>query len=119
MIAAGGFTADLKPKPARACILNEAKNGLQNRRGTIAMARSPDYVDSAASQFFINLVDNPALDHAEDDKPDKFGYCVFGQVVEGMDVVDRIADVQVADKGEFIKTPVQAVVVESIARVGR
>jgi cyclophilin family peptidyl-prolyl cis-trans isomerase len=119
MIAAGGFTSDLKPKPTRACILNEAKNGLQNRRGTVAMARLPDYVDSAASQFFINLVDNPSLDHADDEKAESYGYCVFGQVVEGMDVVDRIADVQVADKGEFLKTPVEAVVIDSIARVGR
>jgi len=119
MIAGGGFTKDLQPKATRACILNEAKNGLQNRRGTIAMARLPEHVDSATSQFFINLVDNPSLDHSGDEKADQYGYCVFGQVVDGMDVVDRIAQVEVDDRGPFPKTPVQPVVIESIHRVMR
>lgn len=119
MIAAGGFTKDLQPKATRACILNEAKNGLQNRRGTIAMTRLPEHADSATSQFFINLVDNPSLDHSGDEKADQYGYCVFGQVVDGMDVVDRIAQVEVAEKGHFPKTPVQPAVIESIHRVMR
>lgn len=89
MIQGGGITADMKQKPTKAPIKNEADNGLKNERGTIAMARTA-VVDSATSQFFINHKDNAFLDHGARD----FGYAVFGKVVEGIEVVDKIATVQ-------------------------
>lgn len=96
MVQGGGLTADMKQKPTRPPIQNEAPQtfqaGLKNTRGTIAMARTDD-PQSATSEFYINLVDNPALDH-RDFSPQGYGYCVFGRVVSGMDVVDRIAKVQ-------------------------
>lgn len=113
MLAGGGYTTDLQPKQTRAFIKSEANNGLKNKRGTIAMVRQPDHADSATSQFFINLADNPGLNHAEGEGTEKDGYCVFGEVVQGMDVVDRIAKVQVADRGTFPKTPVTPVVIKS------
>ncbi len=88
MIQGGGFTPDLELKPPRAPIKNEADNGLSNQRGTVAMART-GVVDSATSQFFINLADNSRLDHKGKSAP-QFGYCVFGEVSEGMDVVEKI-----------------------------
>ncbi len=91
MIQGGGFTADMQQKKTRGPIVNEAGNGLKNLRGTIAMART-NRVDSATSQFFINVVDNGFLDH-RDNSARGFGYCVFGHVVKGMDVVDAIAKV--------------------------
>ena len=87
MVQGGGFTADGQQKPTNAPIKNEADNGLKNDRGTIAMART-QVVDSATSQFYINVVDNDFLNHGIRD----YGYAVFGKVVEGMDVVDAIAD---------------------------
>ena len=117
---AGGYTADLQAKEARAPIRNEASNGLKNVRGTIAMSRHPDYIDSATSQFYINLADNPSLDLTgtpDPNKPDAYGYCVFGKVTAGMDVVDKIAKAKVADSGEFVNVPVQPIVIESIERV--
>lgn len=89
MVQGGGITADMKQKPTKAPIKNEAENGLKNERGTIAMARTAD-VDSATSQFFINHRDNAFLDHGVRD----FGYAVFGKVVEGIEIVDKIAAVQ-------------------------
>ena len=89
MVQGGGITADMKQKPTKAPIKNEAENGLKNERGTVAMARTAD-VNSATSQFFINHRDNAFLDHGVRD----FGYAVFGKVVEGMDVVDKIAAVK-------------------------
>ncbi|MEO5339488.1 MAG: peptidylprolyl isomerase [Magnetococcus sp. MYC-9] len=89
MVQGGGYTADMKQKPTRPAIRNEADNGLKNLRGTIAMARTAAK-DSATAQFFINLVDNSFLDHGSRD----FGYAVFGKVVQGMEVVDRIAAVK-------------------------
>lgn len=88
MIQGGGFAADLAKKETRAPIVNEATNGLRNERGTLAMARTA-VVDSATSQFFINVVDNRMLDHRSM-SPAGFGYAVFGRVIEGMDVVDEI-----------------------------
>ena len=88
MAQGGGFDADMKQKPTRPPIHNEANNGLHNRRGTVAMARTND-PDSATSQFFINVKDNPALDYG----PRNPGYAVFGEVVEGMDVADKIVAV--------------------------
>jgi peptidyl-prolyl cis-trans isomerase A (cyclophilin A) len=113
MVAAGGYTTELEPKATRAYVKNEASNGLKNKRGTIAMARNPDHADSATSQFFINLADNSSLDPRSEESPDARGYCVFGEVVEGMDVIDQIANVEVADRGQFPKTPVAPVLIQA------
>lgn len=91
MIQGGGFTKDLRHKPTRKPIDNEADNGLENERGTIAMARTSN-PDSATAQFFINLVNNASLNH-RDDTPQRAGYAVFGKVIKGMDTVGRIARV--------------------------
>lgn len=117
MMAAGGFTADYQAREPRAPIINEATNGLKNVRGAIAMARDHAYAQSATSQFFINLADNPDLDHRDTESSEDYGYCVFGEVVAGMEVVDAIARVQVHDQGDFVSTPVQPVVIESIEQV--
>jgi peptidyl-prolyl cis-trans isomerase A (cyclophilin A) len=92
MIQGGGFTADLKQKPMQPPIKNEADNGLKNLKGTVAMART-GIVDSATAQFFINTVDNGMLDHRSKDQAG-YGYAVFGKVVEGMDVVEKIRNVK-------------------------
>lgn len=115
-IIGGGFTTSLVEKPTRTPIRNEAHNGLKNARGTIAMVRLPDATDSATCQFFINVADNPALDY-KDRTPEGYGYCVFGQVTEGMDIVDRINDAPVHDAGDFERTPVQPILVKAIRRV--
>ena len=115
MIQGGGFTPDLRQKATREPIRNEAGNGLRNVRGAAAMART-NVVDSATSQFFINVVDNGFLDH-RGRTPDAFGYAVFGQVVEGMDVVDRIRGVAVGSAKGMGDVPVTPVVIESIRRV--
>lgn len=112
MIQGGGFTADMKEKTTMAPIANEAKNGLSNLRGTISMARTND-INSATAQFFINTVDNQRLDYRSDSN---YGYAVFGQVTEGMDVVDKIRAVQTSSKGEYDDVPVEAVVIKSIRR---
>jgi peptidyl-prolyl cis-trans isomerase A (cyclophilin A) len=112
MIQGGGFTPDLQQKPTRAPIKNEAGNGLKNAAGTIAMART-SVVDSATSQFFINTVDNAFLDH-RDDSPAGFGYAVFGKVVDGMDVVKKIAGVATTTKPPHQNVPVTPVVIESM-----
>lgn len=117
MVAGGGYTADLRQRPTLTPIPCESNNGLSNRRGTIAMARDPGFVNSATSQFFINLVDNPALDYQSSDDQSINGYCVFGEVVEGMEIVDAIARVAVQDRGEFLNTPVEPVVILSVTRV--
>jgi cyclophilin family peptidyl-prolyl cis-trans isomerase len=111
MIQGGGFDANLNQKPTRAPIKNEADNGLQNRRGTIAMARTSD-PNSATAQFFINTVDNDFLNY-----PRNGGYAVFGQVTAGMDVVDQIAAVKTGAKGPFPKdVPTEPVVIQSAKR---
>ena len=117
MIAGGGYTAELEAKQVRAYLKSEADNGLKNRKGTIAMARLAGLADSATSQFFINLADNESLDYQDGESDENAGYCVFGQVVEGMDVVQKIAEVPVSDQGDFIKTPVEPVVIKSIQRI--
>jgi peptidyl-prolyl cis-trans isomerase A (cyclophilin A) len=109
MIQGGGFTRQLEQKPTGAPIQLESRNGLRNLRGTIAMARTSD-PNSATSQFFINLVDNSSLDYP---RPDGYGYAVFGQVVSGMSVVDRIAAVPTHDVGPMQNVPVKPVVIES------
>ena len=112
MIQGGGYTADLKQKRGNAPIRNEAHNGLKNLRGTIALART-GIVDSATSEFFINLVDNAHLDH-RDTTMKGYGYAVFGKVSEGMDVVDRIAAVRTAVRNRMPNVPLQPVVIESV-----
>jgi cyclophilin family peptidyl-prolyl cis-trans isomerase len=114
--AGGGYTAALQPKETRAYVRNEASNGLKNKRGTIAMVRAPEHPDSATSQFFLNLADNPSLDYKGGENADDFGYCVFGEVIQGMEVLDRLAQVPVEDRGDFPKTPVEAVVIQSMER---
>ncbi|OFJ47113.1 peptidylprolyl isomerase [Janthinobacterium lividum] len=109
MIQGGGFEKNMKQKAAKAPIKNEAQNGLQNVTYSIAMARTGD-PHSATSQFFINVNDNGALDYPG---RDGFGYTVFGKVVSGMDVVDKIKAVPVADKGPHQNVPVTPVVIES------
>jgi cyclophilin family peptidyl-prolyl cis-trans isomerase len=109
MIQGGGFTPDMQQKPTRQPITNEAKNGLKNNRGTIAMARTND-PNSATAQFFINLVDNDYLNYAGPRNP---GYTAFGKVVEGMDAVDAIAKVETASKGGHGDVPVEPVVIKS------
>ncbi|MBN1290758.1 MAG: peptidyl-prolyl cis-trans isomerase [Candidatus Latescibacteria bacterium] len=117
MIQGGGFTPDMEQKPTKPPIVNEAANGLKNKRGTIAMARTPE-PHSATCQFFINHRDNPALDF-KDNTAKGYGYCVFGRVIEGMDVVDKIAKVTTTkvtapDGNQHQNVPVKNVLIESI-----
>ena len=106
MIQGGGMDEDMKSKSTRDPIKNEADNGESNRRGTLAMART-GVVDSATAQFFINLRDNDFLDHGTRD----FGYAVFGEVTDGMDVVDAIAAVPTEDKAGHSDVPVDAITI--------
>lgn len=115
MLQGGGFTADMAQKKTLATIKNEADNGLKNQRGTLAMART-QVVDSATSQFFINLTDNDFLNH-QGPTPNAFGYAVFGRVTEGMEVVDAIAKVSTGSHGHHQDVPKEAVVIESISIV--
>ena len=114
MIQGGGFTADMQQKSTRSPIPNEADNGLPNRRGAIAMARTMD-PHSATAQFFINSVDNAALNYREK-SPRGWGYAVFGQVVEGMAVVDRISAVKTVTRGRYRDVPDEPVVITRAAR---
>ncbi len=118
MIQGGGYTGDYRKKPARAPVVNEADNGLKNQRGTVAMARTSD-PHSATAQFFINVVDNDFLNH-RNPSPRGWGYTVFGQVTEGMDVVDKIRDVETGSGGPFGKdVPRTPVVIEKMTVVQR
>jgi len=110
MIQGGGFSQDMRRKATRAPIRNEADNGLSNRTGTIAMARTSD-PHSASAQFFINTVDNSNLDHRSKDMRG-WGYAVFGRVVKGMDVVRKIEDVRTGRVGPMGDVPRQPVVIE-------
>jgi cyclophilin family peptidyl-prolyl cis-trans isomerase len=109
MIQGGGFTADMQQKPTKPAIINEAYNGLKNERGTIAMART-SMPDSATAQFFINTVPNEFLDF-RDKTPGGIGYCVFGKVIKGMEVVDEIEKVQTATVQMHGDVPVAPVVI--------
>ena len=109
MIQGGGFDADMAQKPTRDSIKNEADNGEKNRRGTFAMART-GVVDSATAQFFINLSDNDFLNHGDRD----FGYAVFAEVTEGMDVVDAIAGVATGNHGGHGDVPLDSVTIVEI-----
>ena len=112
MIQGGGFTKDMNQKETHEPIRNEAMNGLKNLRGTIAMARTM-VVDSATSQFFINLVDNGFLDF-QSPTPQGFGYAVFGKVTDGMEVVDKIAKVRTGSHGSHQNVPDPAVVIKKV-----
>ncbi|MFO7813603.1 MAG: peptidylprolyl isomerase [Pelovirga sp.] len=109
MIQGGGFTADMKQKGTNQQIKNEADNGLKNVRGSIAMART-QVVDSATSQFFINLVDNNFLDH-QGKTPNAYGYAVFAQVTDGMEVVDAIAKTPTGNSGPHQDVPKDTVLI--------
>jgi peptidyl-prolyl cis-trans isomerase B (cyclophilin B) len=113
MIQGGGFEPGMKQKPTKGSIKNESSNGLGNKRGTLAMARTPD-PDSATAQFFINLKDNGFLDKAE--AQDGVGYCVFGKVIEGMDVVDKIKAVPTGSKAGHQNVPLQDVTIQTVRR---
>jgi peptidyl-prolyl cis-trans isomerase A (cyclophilin A) len=112
MIQGGGYTPELEEKPTQAPIRNEARNGLRNSRGTVAMARLND-PDSATSQFFINLKDNHMLDFGIGGA----GYAVFGQVIEGMDVADKISAVPTTSRGPHQNVPMMAVVIKKAREV--
>jgi peptidyl-prolyl cis-trans isomerase A (cyclophilin A) len=134
MIAGGGYQVDYQPKVGRTAIRHEGDNGLKNVRGTIAMVRHAEYIHSAKSEFFINLADNTSLDYrdvedsdaedadaedseAESRDPATYGYCVFGEIVEGLDVLDKIGGTPVVDKAEFPRTPSTPVVIKKIERI--
>jgi peptidyl-prolyl cis-trans isomerase A (cyclophilin A) len=111
MIQGGGFTKDMKQKQTQPPIKNEADNGLRNSRGTITMARTSD-INSATSQFFVNLKENTFLDHMVRD----FGYAVFGKVIKGMEVVDKIAAVRTGNRGMQQNVPIEPVIIKSARR---
>jgi len=112
VLQGGGLTADLRSKQTRAPVKNEAKNGLKNARGTLSMARTSE-IDSATSQFFVNLSDNDFLDHG----PRDYGYAVFGRVTDGMDVIDKIARVSTGKRSGYQDAPLEDVVIVSARRV--
>jgi len=120
-ILAGSHTQDLVERPSPATVRNEARDGLKNLRGTIAMTRDAAIIDSAAAGFFFNVRDNPNLNYQPSetgqDSPENYGYCVFGRVVEGQDVIDRIANVAVEDRGGFESIPVRTVFIKSVRRL--
>ena len=103
-------------KKTRDPIKNESSNGLSNTRGTLAMARTP-VADSATTQFFINVKDNDVLNKAN--AQDRVGYCVFGKVIEGMDVVDKIKVVPTGDRGDHKNVPITDVIIKSVRRVDK
>jgi len=109
MIQCGGFTADMQQKKTNAPIKNEADNGLSNEPYTLAMARTSD-INSATCQFFINLADNTFLDHGKRD----FGYAVFGKVVKGTEVVDKIAEAKTGRSGGHQDVPLTAITIDSV-----
>ena len=113
MIQGGGFTVDMQQKPADNCVENEASNGLSNRRGTLAMARTSD-PHSASAQFFINVNDNLFLDYPGQDG---WGYCVFGEVAAGMEVVEQIKGVATGNAGMHQNVPLEPVVIYAIREV--
>jgi peptidyl-prolyl cis-trans isomerase A (cyclophilin A) len=114
MIQGGGFSEDMMQKSGFEQIKNEATAELRNDRGTLAMART-QVVDSATSQFFINLVNNDFLNHT-DETPRGFGYAVFGAVIEGMDIVDEIAAVSTGTQGPYQDVPSEAIIITSMSR---
>lgn len=117
MVQGGGFTADFQKKPTNPAIMNEATNGLKNVKGTLAMARTSD-PHSATAQFFINVKDNDFLDHSSP-TPRGWGYAVFGKVIKGMGVVEKIRNVETGSKGPFRQdVPQTTIVIEKVEIVG-
>lgn len=115
VIQGGGFTSDMMKKAVGPPIKNEAANGLKNEKGTLSMARTGE-IHSATSQFFINLINNTSLDHV--DKTSRgYGYAVFGKVVEGWEVVEKIKKAKTTTKGQYKDVPVKPIVIESMRRV--
>ncbi|MGB3974990.1 MAG: peptidylprolyl isomerase [bacterium] len=122
IVQGGGFTPDFSLKKTKEAIKNEAKNGLKNKRGRIAMART-GIIDSATSQFFINLKDNSMLDH-KDESANGYGYAVFGQVIKGMEVVDQIGSMETGERfmdpenkrGLYHDVPLNTITIKSITR---
>jgi peptidyl-prolyl cis-trans isomerase A (cyclophilin A) len=114
VIQGGGFTEDMTQKKTKPPVKNEADNGLKNKRGTLSMARTND-INSATSQFFVNLKDNDFLDHSRGN----FGYAVFARVTDGMDVVDKIAAVETGRKRGFDDVPVEAVIMKSVRHIAK
>jgi peptidyl-prolyl cis-trans isomerase A (cyclophilin A) len=112
VIQGGGFTEDMTQKKTHPTVKNEADNGLKNSRGTLSMARTSD-INSATSQFFVNLKDNDFLDHSRGN----FGYAVFARVTKGMDVVDKIAAVETGKRRGFDDVPVEPVIMKSVRRL--
>jgi cyclophilin family peptidyl-prolyl cis-trans isomerase len=114
VIQGGGFTEDMSQKATHPAIKNEADNGMKNQRGTLSMARTND-INSATSQFFVNLKDNDFLDH----KRGNFGYAVFGRVTQGMDVIDKIAAAETGRRKGHDDVPVEAVIMTSVRRIAK
>ncbi|HEX6549043.1 MAG TPA: peptidylprolyl isomerase [Gammaproteobacteria bacterium] len=112
MVQGGGFTPDMSQKKGHAPIKNEADNGLSNEPYTIAMARTSD-INSATSQFFINLADNTFLDHGTRD----FGYAVFGKVMEGTEIVDKMAEARTGNRNGHGDVPLEAITINSVTRI--
>jgi cyclophilin family peptidyl-prolyl cis-trans isomerase len=113
VVQGGGFLPDFKPRTTRASIPNESGNGLPNQRGSIGMARG-ESPHSATSQFYVNVKDNPGLNPL----PSRWGFAVFGQVVEGMDVIDRVAYVPTGERAGFADTPLEPIVIRRASVVG-
>ena len=114
MVQCGGMDMEMNEKETKDPIVNEAANGVSNVRGTIAMARTP-VIDSATAQFFINVADNKFLDH-KSKTPQGFGYCVFGKVVQGMDIVDKINTVNTCSRAGHDDVPSEPVTILKVAR---
>ena len=117
VLQAGGMTEDMAQKKQKDAIKNEATNGLSNKRGTISMART-SAINSGTSHFFVNLVDNARLDH-KGKEPATYGYAVFGKVADGMDVVDKIAEVKVTTKGRHENVPADPVIIKKASIVSQ
>jgi len=117
VVIGGAYTQQLQEKPTTGLtVQNEARNGRKNLRGTVAMARRPDRIHSSTCHFFINVTDNEVLDH-KNETAEGYGYCVFGDVIEGMDVVDAISASPVQAQGEFQYVPIQTALIQSASRV--
>ena len=116
IVLGGGYDPQLNEKSAQFPIRNEADNGLRNEKGTIAMARQPNVVDSSTCQFFFNLANNTSLDH-QGDSAEEYGYCVFGRIVEGAEVLDRIANAPVSMQKEMASVPVKPIVITSAVQI--
>ena len=115
-IIGGGFKRDLSARPVSMAIVNEADNGLKNVRGTMSMLRKPENKDSATGDFFVNVTDNPNFDH-QDDTDEGFGYCVFGTVKSGMDVVEAISKKPVKQQDGFASLPLETVEILEVKKI--